>query len=137
MGVSNIPQIDELVQTEQVPATLGQKVKAGSLSVTVASDQIVPTTSSTTPLTPASPATFAVTTISATAVVANASRKGLVITNITKEPVFLAFGVPAELNKGIYLSGFGTWYMDEFSFVTTAINVISSGASTLSIQEFS
>jgi hypothetical protein len=68
----------------------------------------------------------------------NASRRGLKVKNISNFTVSLGLGTAAILNKGITLKPNDEWNMDEFSFVTVAINAIASGASaTVSIQEFS
>lgn len=90
-----------------------------------------------TALTPSSPATASVGTSSAQAVASNGSRKGLLITNLSNNIVFLGLGATAELNKGIALTPYGAFQMDEFTFCTSAVNAIATGtSSTVSVQEF-
>lgn len=89
-------------------------------------------------LAPASPGTATVGVASAQAVAANASRKGLVIVNVSINKVCLGFGAAAVLNSGITLYPGGTFVMDEFMFDTGAVNAIASAASSvISIQEYS
>lgn len=69
---------------------------------------------------------------------ANASRTGLVITNLSENIVSLSGVSPAVALSGIPLfpSG-GTWVMDANTFMTGAIYAIAAGAdSRLAIQEF-
>ena len=86
--------------------------------------------------TPLTPGTVAVSNSSGAAVASNASRKGLVITNVGSASVFLGLGVAAQVNYGIALYPNGTWEMDSFTFTTAAINAISGTSSTLAVQEF-
>lgn len=91
-------------------------------------------------LTASAPDTATVTASSTEVVAANANRQGLVIVNITGNPVFLAFGANiAVLNNGIALTTMGSVYeTSEYDFVTSAVNAISTVASNvISIQEFS
>lgn len=127
--------------------TLGQKVMASSIPVTIASDQsAIPASqsgtwiiSTKTDLSPAAPATDTVGVTSATAVASNASRKGLVIVNVSVNKVsFGMAGNTAVLNSGITLYPGGTWVMDEYTFDTGAVTAIASAASSvISIQELS
>lgn len=96
------------------------------------------TISTKTPLTGAAPTAATVTGSSSQVVAANASRKGLILTNTSSDT--LSFGIGANnavLNSGIVLPPYGVWEADEYSYVTSAINAISTGTSSnLSIQEF-
>jgi hypothetical protein len=87
---------------------------------------------------PQIPAFVLVGIISALAVAAAATRKGLIITNTSPNIINLAFApAPAVLGSGIALAAGATFKMDEYSFSTLAINAISNvGGSNLSIQEF-
>lgn len=75
---------------------------------------------------------------SATAVAANANRRGLVLVNTSANRISLGFGVPAVLDRGITLmANGGTFNMAAFDFSTQAVNAIASAAgSNLAIQEF-
>lgn len=87
-------------------------------------------------LTANAPATASVGVASASAVSANASRKGLLIVNVSNATVCLGLASAAVLNSGICLQPSAAWSMNEYSFVTGAINAIASAAaSTISIQE--
>lgn len=91
-------------------------------------------------LTPSSPSGATVSnSLSSTIVAANPSRTGLVITNLSNNRVFLAFGAnPAVANNGIALLPGGTWTMDKNTFTTQAVNARANtgGANAVSIQEF-
>ena len=91
-----------------------------------------------TPLTGSTPATATVTGTSANVVASNSNRKGMVITNISSDIIYLSFGAStAVVGDGIALSPYGVYEMEEYSYSTQAINAISSGTSSLvSIQEF-
>lgn len=90
------------------------------------------------PLTASAPTFATIGVTSGTVIVANVSRKGLVLQNtssLATISLHLNNG-SAVLNSGITLYPHDIWYMDEFSFTTAQINAISSLASTnLSIQE--
>ena len=91
------------------------------------------------PLVGSSPSTATVGTSSAQIVASNASRKGLVVINLSSNVVSLAFGSnTAVLNSGITLTQNGSVYeTSEYDFTLGAINAIASGASSVvSIQEF-
>ena len=116
--------------------SLGQKNMAGSMPVTIANDQQV-FTQSKTPVGANAPATASVGVTSAQILAAQASRKGLIIMNISTSVVSLGIGATAVLGSGITLLPGGTWNMDEYSFVVGAINAIASVAgSSIAIQEF-
>lgn len=68
---------------------------------------------------------------------ANASRTGGVFTNTSAAIIYIGIGQNALTGKGITLYPGGTWYMDEYSFSTAAINAIATvAASVLDFQEF-
>lgn len=91
-----------------------------------------------TALSPSSPTTFSVAVTSSTAVAFNASRKGLVLTNLSSGRMSFGLGVAAVAGSGIVLLPGGVWVMDQFTFSTASINAISTVASSvLSVQEFS
>lgn len=125
--------------TVQGPSGVAGTPSGGILTVQgVSGGQAVPTTTNRFSLTAASPAAATVGITSASALVTNASRKGLVIINVSINRVSLGIGVAAVLNSGITLLPGGVWNMDEYSFSTAAINAIASLAgSVISIQEFS
>lgn len=88
-------------------------------------------------LTPASPTFATVGVTSASAVAANANRRGLVLVNTSANRISFGLGATAVLNRGITLTPFGIWVMETFEFTTGAINAIASAASSnLAIQEF-
>lgn len=91
------------------------------------------------PLTPASPTAATVAATSGSALAANSNRKGLIMINTSINTISLNIvGGAAVLNSGITLYPGGVWYMDEYSFTTSAIFAIASAASSnLSIQELS
>lgn len=89
-------------------------------------------------LTPGSPTSATVGIASAQAVASNANRKGLILTNLSNNKIFLGFGATAVINTGVALYPGGSFEMDEYCFDTGAINAIASAASsTLAIQEYS
>lgn len=88
-------------------------------------------------LTASAPATGSVGVTSASLVAANASRRGLVIVNLSVNTVSFGIGQAAELNKGISLTQNGVWEMDAATFSLAQIFAIASaGSSTVSVQEF-
>lgn len=90
-----------------------------------------------TALTPSSPTAATVGATSASALAANASRKGLILTNTSNNTISLGLGTAAVLYSGITLTAFSVWVMDEYSFCTSEIFAIASAASSnLAIQEF-
>lgn len=88
-------------------------------------------------LTVSSPTFATVGVTSASALSSNANRKGLVMTNTSSSKISLNIsGGTAVINSGIVLYPGGNWYMDEFTFTTSAIFAIASTASSnLAIQE--
>jgi hypothetical protein len=95
-------------------------------------------TASKTPQTPAAPAQVSVAVTTTSVLAANASRTGLVLTNLSNGVISIGLGAPAVLDSGISLTPNGVWVMDAFTFVTTTINAIAQFAgSTLAIEELS
>lgn len=89
-------------------------------------------------LTASAPTFATVGTSSASAVAANASRKGLTLVNTSANRISLGFGATAVLDRGITLYPGGSFFMDEYSYSTATINAIASAAaSNLAVQEFS
>lgn len=76
-------------------------------------------------------------TSDAVALAANASRKFAVITNRGASDVYLAFGVAAEVGKGIYLKAAGgSLVIDRNNLFLGAVHCIAtSGTSALSVAE--
>lgn len=91
-----------------------------------------------TAITASSPATQTIGTTSQSLVGANASRKGLIITNTHASNVLsLAFGTTAVAGSGIVLWPRDSFCMDAYSLSTAAINAVASAASTtVAVQEF-
>lgn len=89
------------------------------------------------PLTASAPAAVSVGVTSGVVIAANASRRGLVLTNTSLGIIsFNIVGGAAVLRSGITLYPGGHWEMDPYTFTTAAINGISSvAASNLAIQE--
>lgn len=97
----------------------------------------LPVSISRTALTANSPASGSVGVVSASLVAANASRKGLVLINLSDNRVSLGFGATAVLSAGITLEPGATWTMQDLTFVTSVVNAIAAGAaSTVSVQEY-
>lgn len=116
-------------------------VRAGSAPPLLTDNALVVTArdpiSTKTDLTPSSPAVTSVGVASASAVAANANRKGLVLTNVSTARISLGFGGAAVLDSGITLYPGGTFEMDEYMFDLGAVNAIASAAaSNLGVQEF-
>jgi hypothetical protein len=88
-------------------------------------------------LLPDSPNTFTVDITSVQILPANPNRRGLIITNISDNEVFLSFGSPAILNAGIALLFKGsTFNMSAFEFTTANVRAITTISSNITIQEF-
>lgn len=89
-------------------------------------------------LSPQPPTSVSVGTSTGEVLAANSSRKGLIITNTsTTATVSLAFGISAQLNKGLTLLPGATWNMGEYDFTTAQVQGIASAAATnVSVQEF-
>lgn len=137
---------------------LGQTTMSASLPITIASNQTaLPASQSGTwtvqpgntanttawlvntkiSMTAASPTVVTIGTSTATVIAANASRKGLVLTNTAAAgKLSLGFGVSAVSGSGIVLYPGGSFVMDENIFSTAQINGISTLAgTTVAIQE--
>lgn len=84
------------------------------------------------------PAAAVVGIVSAEVVAANASRKGLVLLNLSKKKISFGLeGTPAIFGSGITLLGGGAWTMDKGNFTVGAITAISDAVGQdLGIQEF-
>ncbi len=88
-------------------------------------------------LTPSAPAATSVGIASASALVANANRKGLEVINTSANVISLAFGAPAVLYSGITIVPYGSWSMNQYNFNLLELFAIASGASSnLAIQEY-
>lgn len=89
------------------------------------------------PLTGAAPTAVSVGITSGSVIAANASRRGLVLTNTSVGIIsFNIVGGSAVLRSGITLYPGGHWEMDSFTFTTNAIDGIASvAACNLAIQE--
>lgn len=86
---------------------------------------------------PSSPTSATIGITSSTPVAFNASRRGLVLVNLSNNRISLGFGVSAVLNNGITLYPGGIFAMDQFLFTTASVNAIASVAgSVLAVQEF-
>jgi hypothetical protein len=95
------------------------------------------TFSTKTPLTANAPTSATVGVTSAQILASNASRKGLIVVNTSPNTVSLGLGASAVLSNGVTLTPQGTFWMDEFSLSTAAVNAIASAASSnVSIQEY-
>jgi hypothetical protein len=90
-----------------------------------------------TDLSPSAPTVASVGVASAQAVAAAATRKGLILRNLSNARISLGFGSAAVLDNGVTLYPRDTFEMDEYDFDLAAVNAIASAAaSSLSIQEY-
>lgn len=89
-------------------------------------------------LTGLAPASSVVGITSAEVIAANASRKGLVLLNLSKKRISFGLeGAPAVLGDGITLLGGGVYTMDKSTLTEGAITAIGEAvALDLGIQEF-
>jgi hypothetical protein len=88
-------------------------------------------------LTASAPTAATVGVASASAVAANAGRKGLVLINTSNKRISLGFGSAAVLDSGVTLFSGDVFIMDSTSFSSAVVNAIASGAaSNLSVQEY-
>ena len=96
------------------------------------------TVSTKTPLTGLSPTSATVTGTSAQVVAADSSRTSLVFVNLSSDNISFGIGSNAAVvGNGITLTPNGVWEADEYSYITSAVNAISSGTSSLlAIQAF-
>lgn len=90
------------------------------------------------PLTALTPTFATVTGTSSQVLAANSNRKSLVFVNTSSDNISFGIGANAAVvGSGITLTPNGVWEADEYSYVTSAINAITSGTSSnLTIQEF-
>lgn len=136
----NPVQMGGVFNTTQPTVTTGQTVESqstarGATIVATGADLFVVSTK--TPLNPSSPTSASVGVSSGLALASNANRKGLHLVNTSSASISLGFGSSAVLNSGITLTPNGTFWMDEDSFSTAAVNAIASAAaSNLAIQEY-
>lgn len=108
----------------------------GSISVT-GTATVAGVVSTKTDLTPSAPTSASVGVASAQAVAAAATRKGLILVNLSNARISLGFGSAAVLDSGVTLYPGGSYNMGEFDFDVGAVNAIASAAaSTLAIQEY-
>lgn len=88
-------------------------------------------------LTPSAPTVAAVGIASAQAVAAAATRKGLILRNLSNARISLGFGSAAVLDSGVTLYPRDSFEMNEYDFDLAAVNAIASAAaSSLAIQEY-
>lgn len=105
-------------------------VHVTNLNATALLATVSGTVSTKTPLTPNAPFTVSVGVSSGVFLAANTSRKGLCIVNTSNATESFGLAATAVLNSGITLYPGGTWCMDEFSYMTGAINAIAGTASS-------
>ena len=92
-----------------------------------------------TDLTPSAPAVAAVGIASASAVASSATRKGLILRNVSTlgQRISLGFGSAAVLDSGIVLYPQDCFHMNEYDFDLGQVNAIASAAAaSLAIQEY-
>lgn len=138
------PLTDAQLRATPVPVSGTVTANAGSGTMAVSGPltdaqlrATPPTVITKSALTANSPATVSVSTTSGLALASNAGRKGLLVINLSNATVCFGIGATAVLSSGICLQPSAAWSMNEYSFVTGAINAIASAAaSTISIQEF-
>ena len=85
---------------------------------------------------PNAPQTAAITNTDSVALVANGSRKSLVITNLGGTNCYFGINHAAVLLSGIVLTPNGTWVMSRYTFSTGDIHAICATTTTLAIQEY-
>lgn len=146
-GGGDLISTDEITTINGVVIATGEKVQRiklgfGSDSILRDVDSANPlpvsgALSTKTSLTPSAPTFSTVGTASASTVAANATRKGLSLTNTSVNRISLGFGAAAVLDSGITLYAGDSFIMDEYSFHTAAVNAIANvAASNLAIQEY-
>jgi phage tail protein X len=124
------------VTVDNAAGAAAVNIQDGGNSITV--DGIVTTTPGTPPdLAPSAPTFATVGVASASAVAANAARKGLALVNTSNARISLGFGSAAVLDSGITLFAGDALVMDERSFDLGTVNAIASAAaSNLGVQEY-
>lgn len=123
-GVTTVGTITNVVHVDD---NAGSLTVDGSISVTK------------TDLTPSAPTVAAIAITTGQAVAAAATRKGLILRNLSTsgQRISLGFGSSAVLDSGITLYPQDVFCMEEYDFDTGAVNAISSAASgSLAIQEY-
>jgi len=120
--------------------SLGQKTKAGSVPVTIASDQGSIAVSSVNTATTATVSTVSVTTSSTQILAANANRKGFIITNVGGNTVYVAFGFTptTSLYSVSIQTSLGSDRYEPISCIYTGVvNAIrGSGSTNIVVVEF-
>jgi len=121
-------------------STDGALVNLGAnndVTVTGSLTSITNPISTKTDLTPSAPTVASVGVASAAAVAAAATRKGLILRNLSNARISLGFGSPAVLDSGVTLYPRDTFDMREYDFDLSAVNAIASAAaSPLAVQEY-
>lgn len=118
------------------PASTAAVAADTALVVAISPNNTISTTSRVA-ITANAPTNVSVGVATGALVAANASRKGLIVMNLSSSTVSLGIGASAVLNSGITLYPGGTWTMDEFSFNVSAVNAIAgAAASSVAFQEF-
>lgn len=119
--------------TAETTKVIGTVNVAAGQSIGLAAGTVVSTK---TALTFNAPTAASVGVASASALAANASRKGLIAVNTSNATISCSVAQTAILNSGITLQPGAVWNMNEYSFGTGAVNCIASlAASNLSLQE--
>lgn len=146
-AVTTVSTVTSLTQMNGQAIAMGTGVRtAGTQRVTIATDDSVPVTgtlslsgtvSTKTALTASSPTAASVGVVSAQAVAAAATRKGLILVNTSTATISLGFGSAAVLYSGVTLKPGYAYNMAECDFHVGAVNAIASAAaSNLAIQEY-
>lgn len=85
---------------------------------------------------PSSPTFATVGTSSGQILPSTPFRRGLILTNTSKNRISIGLGAAAVLNSGITLDPSGVWVMDAFNSIITAVFAIADkSGSNLAIQE--
>lgn len=144
-NVSNIYVANsiKLVDSSSTTSTVGLTIKAANTAATSADTSAVvsisPNTaiSTKTALSASAPTVINVTTSSSQLVAANANRKGLVLTNVSRNTMSFGFGSPAVLYSGITLYPGGVYVMDEYMYsLAQVLAIASSSPASCAIQEY-
>lgn len=134
-GTVSLPTGASTAANQTSGAQKTQLVDSGGTNMGTTANPVF--TASRSALTANAPGQVSVGTGSTALVASNASRKGLIVTNVSAAIVSLAIGTTAVSGSGIVLYPGGSWVMDQYSFATGAINAIATaGASLVSVQEF-
>lgn len=135
-GSLNVTLIASLSHIAEHPMTTTEYM--GSIGLTqVVSMPTVDVIIEKTDLTPSVPTTVNVGVASAQAVAAAATRKGLILRNLSSARISLGFGNAAVLDSGVTLYPLDIYQMGEYDFDLGAVNAIASAAaSPLAIQQY-